>query len=101
MRGGEFIFVNSYSCQGHASSQNTGYILIFRFNWQCVEAMNVFVEKDILISGFLALSEVKVLGKVLIVSYQYSHLHHVNIISIWHTVVTSQEQEKSVPKVFE
>ena len=56
MRGGKLISVNNFSTQEHASPKNK-HILNFR-------VMNVFVEKYILIPGFLAFLEVKVLGKV-------------------------------------
>ena len=65
MRGGKFISVNDVSAQEHASSKNR-HILNFRVMAVRDKAMNVFTEKYILISGFLAFLEVKVLGKVLI-----------------------------------
>ena len=52
MRGGKFISVNNFSAQEHASSKNR-HILNFRV--MAVSDMNVFVEKLILISGFLSL----------------------------------------------
>ena len=65
MRGGKFISVNNFSAQQHASCKNR-HILNFRV--MAVRDirlyMNVFVEKYVLISGFLDFLEVKVLGKL-------------------------------------
>ena len=65
MRGVKFISVNNFSAQEHASSRNSN-ILNFRvMEVQDIQLCNVSVEKYILISGFLAFLEVKVLGKCL------------------------------------
>ena len=69
MRGGKFLSVNNFSAQEHASSKNKHTL-----NFRVMEvrdrhkAMNVFIEKYILISGFLRIPflEVTVFGKVLI-----------------------------------
>ena len=64
MRGGKLISGNYFSAQEHASSKNR-HILIFQSYGGATshKAMNVFVEKYILILELLAFSEVKVFGE--------------------------------------
>ena len=57
--------VSNLLAQEHASSEKR-HILNFSGGGARHKAVNVFVEKYVLILGFLAYLEVKVLGKVLI-----------------------------------
>ena len=59
MRGGKSMSVNNFSAQQHVSSKNR-----HSYGGAWHKVMKVFVDKDILFSGFLAFLEVKVLGKV-------------------------------------
>ena len=64
MIGGKFVSLNNFSAQEHASSNNRHILNFMSYGSARYKAMNVSVEKYILISGFLAFSEVTVLGKV-------------------------------------
>ena len=59
MRGGKSMSVNNFSAQQHVLSKNR-----HSYGGAWHKVMKVFVDKDILILGFLAFLEVKVLGKV-------------------------------------
>ena len=65
MRGGKFISVNNFSAQEHASSKNRHTLNFQSYGGAWHKALNVFVEKYIRISGFLAFLEVKPLKKSL------------------------------------
>ena len=66
MKGGKFISVNNFSAQEHASSKKQAHFKFQSYGGAWHKARNVFVDKCMLVSGFLAFLEVKVLEKVLI-----------------------------------
>ena len=61
-RGGKLISVNNFSAQEHASPKNR-HVLNFRVMAVRDKAVNVFIKKYILISGYLAFLEVKSIRK--------------------------------------
>ena len=82
MRGAKFISVNDFSAQKDAWSKNRHILNFMSYMYGSAwhKAMDMFVEKYILISRFSAFLEVKVLGKVLI--WMFSWLVQTNIWSL-------------------